>query len=253
MFDRLEVIVVSDGHDEATEALLKGNAFQVPVTFFEIPKSQQGVARNRGVERARAPVTLYIGDDMFLAPDACAAHLRVHEESNGRPRAVLGHIAWDPKVGITAAMEWLDRTGWQFGFGLLASYVRREVPAAMQHRFTYTGNISLPTTLAKRFPFREDIALYGWEDTEWGLRLAEAGIPLFYEPEAQALHHHRMTLEDSLRRMETLGRSARIVERMNPQLHLVPSGWKKSAYALIARLPTMRGKHAKAFLRGLTA
>ena len=160
---RIEVIVVSDGDDAPTAALFEEH-YQVPVTFFAIPKSQQGVARNRGVEHARAPVTLYIGDDIFLQPDACEWHLRVHEESNGRPRAVLGSTSWDTKVGITDVMRWLDATGWQFGYRFLAAYEHREVPQSMQHRFTYASNISLPTVLMRRFPFRGDVGLYGWED-----------------------------------------------------------------------------------------
>lgn len=250
IYDQIEVIVVSDGEDAATAKLFADNVFQVPVTFFSVPKSQQGVARNYGVGKANAPVTLFLGDDMFLDPDACEKHLEIHEESGGRPRSVLGRIDWDPKAGITDAMLWLDRTGWQFGYGFLSEFEHRELPRNIQHRFSYTGNISLPTALAKRFPFREDASLYGWEDIEWGWRLAEAGIPLFYEPDAKMLHHHQVTLEDSLKRMETLGQSAVLFDSVNPQLGILPKGWKLLLYRVGALFSTMRGRHMRAFLRG---
>jgi len=245
--DQLEVIVVSDGEDARTRSLFADISFPFPLNFSSVPKSQQGVARNRGVERAQAPYVLFIGDDMFLERDACEKHLQSHRE--GEPRAVLGHVAWDPAVGITPAMQWLDRTGWQFGYKFLSPYAHKEIPSEIQHRFTYTSQISLPLEIARRFPFREDAVLYGWEDIEWGMRLKDAGIPLFYEPDAKALHHHHLSDEDSLKRMETLGRSAVIFQKFKPEMRIVPAGFKLLLYRLAALLPTTGGRHRKAFLR----
>lgn len=260
---RLEVIVVSDGHDEETEKLMKHilltengpNASLARMEYFEIPKSQQGVARNRGVEKATAPIILFGQDDIFLAPDACEIHLKAHklEASGSKPIAVLGFTTWDPDLTITPTMRWLEDTGWQFGYNMLATYKHDVVPAEMQHRFTYTSNISVPTEIAKKHPFREDITLYGWEDILWGQELRDAGVQLFYEPDATALHHHHITLEDSLQRIETLGQSLMHLTKIAPQLDRRPTGLKLLAYKLIALTPTMRGKHYKAFLAGLSA
>lgn len=271
--EQLEVIVVSDGEPDKPTSQLAKNTYRVPVTFREIQKSQQGPARNRGVQEARGKYVLFIGDDMFLAPDCCEVHLRTHAQidndgSSSSPRvtpqiinsslsiihsfvAVLGNVTWDPSLEITPVMRWLDRTGWQFGFSFLTPHAF--VPAKSQHRFTYTSNISLPTEMARKTPFKEGIDLYGWEDIEWGMRLREMGARLFYEPDAKVLHHHHMTLENSLRRMETLGKSARKFDSLVPEMSIVPRGWKRLTYGLAALLPSMRGQHAKAFLRGLNA
>jgi glycosyltransferase involved in cell wall biosynthesis len=253
--EQLEVIVVSDGHDDETSHLFVQPTWTVPLQFLEIEKSQQGIARNRGVERASGSLTLFIGDDIFLAPDACEHHIEAQQE---RPRAlaslelaVLGFTTWDPAVGVTPVMRWLEKTGWQFGYPLLARHMHALAPANLQHRVTYTSNLSLPTDVARRVPFREDVSLYGWEDVEWGLRLRDAGVRLFYEPDAKALHHHRVTLEESLARMETLGRSVVPLARANPSLDRLPRGAKLLAYRALALLPTMRGTHARAFLQGI--
>jgi glycosyltransferase involved in cell wall biosynthesis len=255
--NQLEVIVIHDGEDDAETAAF----FAKPetcnlklVTYFSIPKSQQGVARNRGVEKATAPIVLFGQDDIFLAPDACEKHLRVHSQSsilNPQSIAVLGFTTWDPACGITPVMRWLEKTGWQFGYPLIARYSGMFIPDHEQERFTYTSHISVPTEIAKKNPFNEDATLYGWEDIEWGTRLKEANIPVFYESTARALHHHHVDLSDSLKRMETLGRSLRKVTTINPQLGRMPTGWKLLAYKIVALLPTMRGHHAKAFLHGL--
>ena len=248
----LEVIVVSDGHDPETAALFPGD-YGVPVTFLEIEKSHQGTARNRGVERATGDFILFLGDDILPAPDACAAHIAAHARlrESGTDAAVLGFTTWDPRLEITPVMRWLEESGWQFGYPMLAAHDGGLVPRAVQHRFTYTSHLSLPRSVARLYPFREDVSLYGWEDVEWGSRLARAGIGLAYGSRAKALHRHALTLPQSLERMETLGRSAVHLARVVPDLDRLPRGAKRLAYRLLALLPTMRGRHAAAFLRGI--
>ncbi len=255
--DHIEVIVVHDGEDDAETAAIfhkPKTSNQKPVTYFAIAKSQQGIARNRGVEKATAPYVLFIGDDAFLAPDACEKHLRIQTQSaalNPRPIAVLGFTTWDPQADITPTMVWLEKTGWQFGYSMITKYADMLIPEELQPRFTYTINISIPTHIAKKYPFREDLTLYGWEDMLWGKQLQEANIPLFYAPDAKALHHHHIELSDSLARMKTLGQSLVHITRIDPTLGRMPTGLKMLAYRLIALTPALRGKHYKAFLEGI--
>ncbi|MBI5155683.1 glycosyltransferase family 2 protein, partial [Candidatus Peregrinibacteria bacterium] len=90
--DQIELIVVSDGHDPETASMLApchgerrrttdtahiGPSSPLGVTswikenakFFEIEKSQQGVARNKGVQEARGEYVLFGQDDIFMAAD----------------------------------------------------------------------------------------------------------------------------------------------------------------------------------------
>lgn len=244
----LDVIVVSDGHDEKTAALFANSAWRVRVRFFEIEKSQQGSARNDGLRHTEAKYVLFIGDDIFLAPDACERHLAALKKSGG---AVLGFTTWDPAAGITPVMKWLEESGWQFGYPGITPYAHGFLPVEIQHRYAYTSHISLPLEIAKKHLFRTDVHLYGWEDIEWGMRLKNSGVRLWYEPDAKALHHHHIELEDSLRRMETLGRSAVEIGKLVPEFDRVPKGWKLLAYRMMVLLPTMAGAHRKAFLQGL--
>lgn len=243
--DSIEVIVIGDGHDEETAALFAGSPWKIPVTFLEVPKCQQGSARNAGVKRARGERVLFIGDDIFLEPGGCEKHCK------RRPGAVLGFTTWDPASGITPVMRWLEESGWQFGYPMLEPYRDTEIPRHLQHRFTYTSQISLPRSVATAHPFRDDVSMYGWEDIEWGMRLRDAGVALVYEPAARALHHHHIEEEDSLCRMETLGKSAMILRDKVPGFDRVPTGLKLLGYRIPSLLPTMAGKHRKAFLRGL--
>ena len=150
-------------------------------------------------------------------------------------------------------MRWLEETGWQFGYTMLLPYRHDFIPPDLQHRFTYTSHISLPTDVARAHPFREDRDLYGWEDTLWGTILRDSGVKLFYEPDATALHYHQLDLNDSLARIEVMGKSLLHLTKVEPRMReRMPSGWKLWAYRILACLPTMRGRHYKAFLRGLS-
>ena len=84
----------------------------------------------------------------------------------------------------------------------------------------------------------------------WGKRLADAGVRLFYDPEAKAYHHHLYTDEEVWERSRLLGVSAVKMEKIS-DLRLVPRGFKRLAYHLCALLPSYRGKHCRAFLRGM--
>ncbi len=249
--DRIEVIVVSDGHDQDTVEAITKRAWNIPVTFKEIPKSQQGAARNAGVKDAKADLVLFLGDDHLLAPGACEAHLTAHAAHENV--AVLGFTEWDPAVGITPVMRWLDKTGWQFGYAFLKPYEGRRVPEDMQHRFTYAGNLSLRTDVARALPFPEGVTEYGWEDVVFGMELKKKNIGLVYEPAARALHRHRIELNDSLTRMRAIGKTAELFARRDPAFDRRPKGLKLWKYRVLSMLPTMRGRHAKALLEGMNA
>lgn len=250
----IEVIVVSDAKDEKTAALFGNSAWPMRVKYLEVEPCQQGVARNAGTALASAETVMFIGDDIFLDAEACERHLAAHGRVavGGERVAVLGFTTWDPACGITPVMTWLEMSGWQFGYPMISPYAHGLLPVSIQHKYSYTSHISLPLDIAKKHPFRTDVHLYGWEDIEWGTRLRNAGVRLCYEPRAHALHHHHIDLADSLKRMETLGRSAVLIAEKVPEFDRVPHGLKLFAYRLFALFPTMAGRHRKAFLHGLT-
>lgn len=248
----LEVIVVSDGvGDSETEQVVRSYS-QLNIYYYEVEKSQQGIARNFGVKHAHSPYVLFIGDDIFLDPDACSIHLRLLQCSQS-PMCVLGFTTWDPTVGITPIMIWLEQSGWQFGYPFIKQYSHHFLLKNIQHQFSYASHISLPLEIAKKFPFRSDLLTYGWEDIEWGMRLSDADIKLFYEPDAKALHHHHVELSQSLQRMETLGKSAKQLTATTPSFDRVPKGLKLFFYFLASFLPTMAGRHRRSFLKGFYA
>ncbi len=257
--DELEVIVVSDGHDKNTSMLFAATSGtaqrRLRIKFLELPKCHQGIARNKGVQLATAAHVLFIGDDIFLAPDACEKHLALHNDFESKSlnllQVVLGFTTWDPALEKTRVMQWLESSGWQFGYPAIEQYAHTRLPPDTQHLYTYTSHISMQVEVARHFPFREDVSLYGWEDIEWGLRLKKAGIRVFYEPDAKGYHHHPYTFAESIRRMEILGESAMHMQTVVPDFDRIPQGMKRVGYEVTSLLPTLAGSHRRAFLRGM--
>ena len=265
----LEVIVVSDGPDEKTAEMMVNLEWSFELQYFAIPKSQQGVCRNKGFEKARGEYVMFIGDDIFLASDACERHLKAHTKlqalnsklqknlksqisnSDKSDFLVLGHTTWHPSLKITPLMRWMEKSGVQFGYPKIEEYRRNFLPKEIQHFFTYTSHISLPADVFHKHRFREDVTLYGWEDVEWGKRLADSGVSLFYEPNAKAYHHHEFTDEEVQERSRLLGESAVKMEKFAPGMRIVPRGLKKLAYLILSFLPTYRGRHRREFLSGI--
>jgi GT2 family glycosyltransferase len=128
-----------------------------------------------------------------LPPDFLAAHMRAHAEGS-RDLAVSGPILNVP------------------------SYEVRPEPAAanFSRAFFCTCNVSLPRRALEAVGgFDEVFNLYGWEDTELGLRLRRSGIAQDFAWDAY-LYHIKPPQSETL---ETLARKT--VERARMAAHLL--------------------------------
>lgn len=187
-----ETIIVDNGSTDATPAVAVQSP--VPVVYVEEPRPNRGAARNRGVARARGELILFIDDDVRLPPQFLAAHAAAHEP--GRSFAVSGPIINVP------------------------SYESRPAPTAanFSRAFFCTCNVSFPRAAFEAAGgFDESFELYGWEDTELGLRLRAGGMERHFAWEAYLWHikpPHADPLENALRRtLEKARMAARLVRK----------------------------------------
>jgi glycosyltransferase involved in cell wall biosynthesis len=228
-----EVIVVDDGSTDETEnavSSLKRESQGVSIKYIRQDASHQGVARNRGVEAATGELIVFIGDDIFVEPGFLKAHHDRHTEHPEENCVVLGFTTWDPALAINDYMRFLESSGWQFGYGFLApGFISNPEP----YKFFYTSNISLKKSFFDQEKFDENFKVYGWEDTELGFRLwKKHGMRLFYEPAAQAFHHHLLTEDDLPKKIRAVGQSAVHFERLQPDVHVIPRGLKRVLLSL---------------------
>jgi glycosyltransferase involved in cell wall biosynthesis len=100
--DQYEIIVVDDGSDPETAAVVEAAVVDMPLVRYA-PQSHGGVAsaRNHGARLARGEVLIFVDDDMLLPQDLIASHLQALEQH--APAVISGYREFAP--GLAAALS----------------------------------------------------------------------------------------------------------------------------------------------------
>jgi glycosyltransferase involved in cell wall biosynthesis len=210
-----EVIVVDNGSSDGTPAKVRAREESgpaLPIRLLEQPAGGPAVARNAGVAASSGEVLLFLGDDTEPADESLLrAHLDLHAARPEPGYGVLGRITWTPREPVTPFMRWLENGGPQF------HYCDLEAGPVDGSNYFYSSHASLKRSLFERVGgFDERFPTAAVEDTELGVRLADAGLELDYHPELLVLHDHPTTPAQSLRRSVAVGRSAALYNRLRP-------------------------------------
>ncbi len=159
-----EVVVVDNGSTDSTRDIVE-RAMEMrrpPLRYVYEPEPNRGKARNRGVEVAEGQLVLFCDDDVTVPPGWIAAHDAAHTND--------ALVVTGPILNV-------------------ASYEERPRPSVANYSraFFCTCNVSVPRyALVEVGGFDEAFQLYGWEDTELGVRLKDRGM------------HHRFAWETYL-------------------------------------------------------
>lgn len=253
----LEVVVVDNGSSDGTVAAVRKRAevAALPIALLEQPEGGPAAARNAGAAAAGGELLLFLGDDTEPGDDSLLkAHLALHQERPGLAYGVLGRITWTPRKPVTPFMHWLENGGPQFHYAEIGA---GPVDPA---RYFYSSHASIKRSLFEQVGgFDERFPTAALEDTELGVRLADAGLELDYHPELLVLHDHPTTPRQSLRRSIAVGRSAALYNRLRPDRPhpgvQAPRGLAWSAarvaeplLALLGRMPLPRGLRERVWL-----
>ena len=231
-----EILVVDNGSEDGSWEQLQASAERwasgPTLRVLRHPIRGPGAARNAGLLAAQAPLVLFLGDDCVPAgPHLLSGHLRAQRDgqSPGLGVGVVGHIGWDPQAPTTAVMRWLERRGKILDYGRLA----HEPPGPFAF---YTGNVSVPRqAVMEAGGFDRRFGIYGWEDHDLAIRLERRGLRLIYRPDLLVRHSHRYELRQSLARMEMLGRTGHLLNRLHPAQRPAPAPCPSGAKGAAAR------------------
>ena len=162
-----EAVVVDNGSSDDTRAVAERAEArgQFPVVYVHEPEPNRGKARNRGIAAARGDLIAFCDDDVRVPAPWLAAHAAAH--AAGDRLVVNGPIVNVPSYEATPKAT-------------LANFSRA---------FLCTCNASVARgLLLEAGGFDESFDLYGWEDTELGVRLREAGAGWKFAWEAVIWH-----------------------------------------------------------------
>lgn len=229
-----ELIVVDDGScDEDVEVNRRSVAvFGVRGVYLTLPHVGRAAARNAGFRAARAAVVLFLGSDCFPARSLVARHRAVHCRQPEETVGCLGMVTWDPTLPPSPFMVWLEHGGSQNAYGELAGST-----APDPRRFCYAANLSIKRSMlgyVGGFDARH-FSHYGWEDTDLGIRLADVGWTLRYEPTALVWHRHTYTVRSFRERQRAAGRSLMELLRLHPTVVEAPAALRP-AYRVLRRV-----------------
>ncbi len=149
-----EAIVVDNGSSDSTRSVVMAAAetSNFPIRYLFEPEPNRGKARNRGVAVAEGFIVLFCDDDVVVPPGFLAAHEAAHDA---------------PGLVVNGAIV------------NVPDYEHRPKPSLGNYSgaFLCTCNVSIPKAAIDAVGgFDESFHLYGWEDTELGVRLRENGM-----------------------------------------------------------------------------
>jgi GT2 family glycosyltransferase len=206
--DRMEVVVVADGCTDATEATLSEASYPFPLHVISQPASGANAARNSGAAAARAPLLLFLDDDVIASSGLVEAHVQVHAEREGY--VAVGPYLLDEPIAGDFLGEQLYLY-WKRIFARMAEPDRSAIAGDVM-----AGNLSMPAaTFAAAGGF--DAAFAGaLEDHELGVRLLRSGARVIYLPEARARHLETTDLDRSLHRNRRAGSAVVLMVTLHP-------------------------------------
>lgn len=225
-----EVLVVRDPAD--------GSRYELGARGFEVrelTRHDPGVsaARNVGWRAARAPLVLFLDDDILPESRLVGEHLDWHERHPEPEVGVLGMVRWADGLRVTPFMRWLEG-GIQFDYGAIVG------EDAGWGRF-YTANVSVKREMLERVDGFDEGFAFLYEDLDIGCRMGRHGFRLLLNRAAIGEHLHAVTLEDYRGRVAAIAQAERRFVGIHPD---VPP-YFHDLFRDAARAPRARGRGAR--------
>ena len=227
-----ELIAVDDASQDETYDLLKSynpTRFTIRVERLYVNQGP-AAARNKGISLARAPLILFVGDDIVPDRNLVRGHIAAHRRYRENNDAVLGYVAWPDSMPVNTLMRHIDGMGAeQF------SYYYLKDGEAYDFRHFYTANISIKKEFLYRLDrwFDTDFPYAAFEDVELAYRLSKNGLRIVYSSHLSGEHYHYHNIWTFSNRQYRSGLMACVLAKKHPETAKIVVGrsfWLRSAY-----------------------
>lgn len=174
-----EVIVVVDGSTDGTAEYLRDLRPACALRVLQQENRGPAAARNAGARAARAPLLLFLDDDILCDPGLLKEHLIAH--TGDEHRLVFGPVLVASESPDTVATDWFRAYTDDY-----TSRLAREGQPRWPRDAVVDANSSLPhSTFLASGGFDESVFRV-LETTEMGIRLWKSGVRFCYCPPAVA-------------------------------------------------------------------
>lgn len=191
-----ELIVVDDGSGKKLSETLKNLKFLKEIDFKLIslprkfprtgPKDQRfraGIARNLAVKYAKGENLLFLDSDMLIPPHyiSSACQLLKRHDLVQHPRYHLTKSAPSNYKDINDSLHTFIKIDsyWEDFYKTAESWNEKKLP----WKYISTNNLGLKTKIFKQVGrFRKNYTCWGFEDTDLGYRLYQAGCKFKLSP-----------------------------------------------------------------------
>jgi GT2 family glycosyltransferase len=211
--DAYEVIVISDGSTDGTDAYLEALRSTMRLRWFPQANRGPAAARNAGIQKAGGEFIVFIDDDVVPEPQLLGEHARSHHDA-GKDVVVLGPMFSPEGYEMAPWVRWEQEM-------LMKQYralLRGDWPATA--RQFYTGNASLRRShilTAGGF----DEGFRRGEDVELAYRLANRGLHFVFNVQAVGMHFAERSFRAWLDAAHTYGRNDVVFARDRNQKWLL--------------------------------
>lgn len=232
-----EIIAIDDGSRDNTPQLLsqfKSSRFELKQILLD-RNAGPANARNHGISQARAPIVLFVGDDIMPNTSFVQQHLDAHTAHPTEEWAVLGKTTWPDDMLQNTLMRHIDGLGAQ-----QFSYYYMKDGQEMDFRHFYTSNISLKRKLLYKVQpwFDTGFRYAAFEDVELGYRLAtQVGMRICYNEQALTRHYHYYTIWGFSQRQYRAGMMSAVFVQKYPHMRRQLQFLRVRVYSTLARMP----------------
>ena len=233
-----EIIVVDDGSQQPALPLIEAHrrAYpQGPIVHHHLSAhGGQSKATNIGIAAATGDITLLTCADILAHPSLVGEHCRAHCEQTDEV-GVMGNIPYADTVEMTPFMQWLCMPMRQFCFSLITD------PENVSANFCYSPNISLSTAILQQLGGFDEQFIYGYQDTDLGLRLNRRGMRFVYRKHAIGFHDHPNDVRAFAKRQWQVGvATLTMMEKYpNPKQQALLRGRVHNHWGHVGKLPTL--------------
>lgn len=215
--ESFNLIAVDDASSDETYFILdsyRSKRFNLIVDRMDINRGPAS-ARNRGIQLAKSPLIVFVGDDIVPSTDFLRRHFERHKQYPESGIAILGKITWPKDMPVNTLMKHIDGMGAeQFSYHYLVDGQEYDF------RHFYTSNISIKRQLLNQVDswFDTDFQYAAFEDVELAYRLGQNGLRIVYDANILAYHYHYHNIWTFSTRQYHSGLMACLLVKKHPEL-----------------------------------